>query len=130
MQEHRLILTLGTNIGSPSPLELALKELRKSVILLKISSMMQTEPIDFPHSSPPFLNLVAIASTSLSYGAVLHDCKRIEILCGRTSIQRQTSPDIIPLDLDIVLWDNEICKPRDLDRPYFIEGLSYLLSPL
>lgn len=128
MPSHCLILTLGTNTGSPLCLSYALYELKQSVTIAKLSQTMRTDAVDFPYTSPPFHNIVLIASTSLSYEAMLYECKRIELLCGRTPAQRASRPDVVPLDLDIVLWDNRLCKPRDLSRPYLIEGLRQIFS--
>ncbi|MDO4706927.1 MAG: 2-amino-4-hydroxy-6-hydroxymethyldihydropteridine diphosphokinase [Porphyromonadaceae bacterium] len=121
--QHRLILTLGTNTGSSLPLDIALSELKQSIVPLGVSPTMQTKPIDFPYPSRPFHNIILVGITSLCYEALCHECKRIEVLSGRTLEQREVSPELIPLDLDIVIWDGKVCKPKDLYRPYVFEGL-------
>lgn len=126
MRTHQLIITLGSNTGSASPLDLALSELRQSLTISSLSPLMQTEAVDFAYPSPPFLNRLIVASTTLSYEAMLCECKRIEQLCGRSEQQRATTPQIIPLDLDIIVWGSTICKPQDLSRPYVLQGLASL----
>lgn len=126
MHPHRLILTLGTNTGSTTPIEMALTELSSSISILASSPTMRTPPIDFPYPSPDFLNKLLIASTTLSYEAMRCECKRIEALTGRTAMQRKAHPEVIPLDLDIIAWDGRLCKPRDFHRPYVLEGLVHL----
>jgi len=34
------------------------------------------------------------------------------------------------VDIDLITWDREILKPRDITRPYLIEGLRELGEPL
>lgn len=126
MHPHRLILTLGTNTGSTTSIEIAIAELSSSISILASSPTMRTPPVDFPYPSPDFLDKLLIASTTLSYEAMRCECKRIEALTGRTAIQRKCNPEVIPLDLDIIVWDGTLCKPGDLRRPYVLEGLLHL----
>ena len=56
--------------------------------------------------------------------------KALECHTGRTPEQRKAHPEAIPVDIDLITWDREILKPRDVTRPYLIEGLLELGEPL
>ena len=56
--------------------------------------------------------------------------KALERRTGRTPEQRKRHPEAIPVDIDLITWDLEILKPRDITRPYLIEGLRDLGEPL
>ena len=48
----------------------------------------------------------------------------IEKTCGRTSLSKQTG--IIPLDIDLLMIDNTVLKPEDMQKHYVrqvLEGL-------
>lgn len=128
MPSHRVLITLGCNTGTEHYLTYALSELRASISILQMSTVMQTPPVDFPYSSRDFLNVVLYASTTLSREALYYECKRIEVKCGRTKNSRLEHPELIPLDLDIVVWDNVICKFKDLYRPYVLQGMQQMLK--
>ena len=50
--------------------------------------------------------------------------KEIETQQGRTSLSKQTG--IIPIDIDIVVWNDEVMRPRDLQHEYMQKGLRML----
>ena len=56
--------------------------------------------------------------------------KALERRTGRTPEQRKKHPEAIPVDIDLITWDRETLKPRDITRPYLIEGLRELGEPL
>ena len=58
------------------------------------------------------------------------ELKALECRTGRTSEQRKTHPEAIPVDIDLVTWDRMVLKPQDVTRPYLIEGLLELGEPL
>lgn len=127
MVEHIALITLGCNTGRKETLEFALRELRQVLTIRSISSMMQTTPVDFAYPSPDFLNIVFFASTTLSFEAIYYECKCIEQRCGRSQESKLKTPEVVPLDIDIVAWDNYIYKPRDLYRTYVLDGLRSML---
>ena len=43
--------------------------------------------------------------------------KALERRTGRTPEQRKKHPEAIPVDIDLITWDREILKPRDITRP-------------
>ena len=64
--------------------------------------------------------------------------KAIEHICGYLSkcdissvygrTQVDTLEGIIPIDLDLVIWNQHIKRPKDFERHYFNQGYRELLS--
>ncbi|MDE7145874.1 MAG: hypothetical protein K2O30_06970 [Duncaniella sp.] len=42
--------------------------------------------------------------------------------------QGATFEGIIPIDLDLVIWDSRIMRPKDFERHYFNQGYRELLA--
>ena len=47
-----------------------------------------------------------------------------ETSCGRTSLSKQTG--IIPLDIDLLMIDNTVLKPEDMQKHYVRQALEGL----
>lgn len=43
-----------------------------------------------------------------------------ENVCGRTPASKQTGE--IPMDIDIIIWNDEIIRPNDYEHEYFKIG--------
>ncbi len=68
----------------------------------------------------PYLNAVAIASTDSPPEAITAKLKQWEKECGRTPSSK--SVGIIPMDLDLIIWNGTILRPREFNRAYFSRG--------
>ena len=54
--------------------------------------------------------------------------KQWEIECGRTAVSKQQG--VIPIDLDIVVWNGEVIRATDYSRDYVSKGVAQLLHRL
>lgn len=120
---HRLIITLGSNYNRQANIRYAIGVLADLVPIVDRSEPVMTEPIDFPYNADLFANIVLLCQTEGSQAEVLEILHRLERDCGRTSESRATHPERIDLDADLIAWDGEVLKPRDLSRPYLHDGL-------
>lgn len=112
------IVALGSNQGnSKEILREAIERLRPlSAEPLKVSSFWETEPVDCPSGSPPFLNAVAIMTlVADSPEALLTVLKQLEEDFGR---QRSVPHAPRPLDLDLIAFGNETRSGPDLIVPH------------
>ena len=68
-EKEMIYLSLGSNLGDrEAHLRKALEKLhKKGILLVRESSMYETEPVDVP-DQPDFLNLVCQVETSLEPG--------------------------------------------------------------
>lgn len=127
METHRFILTLGSNHQSEKHLPEALTALQAHPGLsLRHSSPISGPALDMPPTAHPFTDIVAVGETALPLEALYTLLKGLERTAGRTPELRHSQPTCIPLDLDLVLWDQLVLKPKDLSRPYVEVGLREL----
>lgn len=129
MTSHRIYLSLGSNVGDRAAnLERAVAALEGAgVRVRRVSSLYQTEPMDFP-AQHWFLNCVVEAETRLLPLQLLHALRRIEArLGGRKLVARGPRR----IDLDILLYGNATIRMRDLEVPHpRMQGRTFVLAPL
>jgi len=115
--QHRVFIGLGANLKNP------LEQLRqaKSAIaqlpqtsILSVSSVYQTKPIG-PQDQPDFLNAVLCIATEFSPQQLLAALQKIEQKQGRQRIQHWGPRT---LDLDILLFDDQVIDQPDLKIPH------------
>lgn len=81
-------------------------------------------PAEGCSSSTPYANALILASLDENYDILREKFKQWEIDYGRTHQLKQQG--IIPLDIDIIMWDNTILKERDMQMNYMKTGLKIL----
>jgi len=124
----RYFLSLGSNIGDREKnLSRALFALEKEgVEILKISSLYETQPVDFP-SQPWFYNQLVEVRTKANPESLLGVVKKIEQKMGRKSRQK-TRPRII--DIDIILAEGTVIQKKELKIPHpRMEKRNFVLLP-
>ena len=77
-----------------------------------------------PEDAKAFLNLIALFETELDRETLEAKLKKLEIKLGRDHDDDEEG--IIPMDLDIIEWNDEVYKPQDMVRPYVVAGLEEL----
>ena len=77
-----------------------------------------------PEDAKAFLNLIALFETDLDRETLEAQLKKLEAMLGRDHDEDEEG--IIPMDLDIIEWNDEVYKPRDMVRPYVVAGLDEL----
>lgn len=69
-----------------------------------------------------YLNLVARGDSDMTAAQAIAAGKAFEAECGRTPQSKRRGS--IEMDVDIISAGEEILRPAELSRPYFIEGIS------
>lgn len=120
-----VVLSLGSNCGD-----------RKAHVtggiqwLSKILSNFRVSPIyatpDCLGSQKEYMNAVAAGETSLSQEEIDNLCKEYEISCGRDAESRKSN--LVPIDIDLVIYGSDILRPRDFARDFFQIGFRSLSS--
>jgi 2-amino-4-hydroxy-6-hydroxymethyldihydropteridine diphosphokinase len=122
-------IALGTNVGDREHnLREALRLLAEAdVRILKISSIYETEPVDYLEQAW-FLNAALEAQTDLSALDLLHSLRAIESAMGSKKPFAK-GPRLI--DLDILLYGNDTIATPELQVPHpRMSERRFVLAPL
>jgi 2-amino-4-hydroxy-6-hydroxymethyldihydropteridine diphosphokinase len=121
-------IALGSNLGDREAcLRAALAALRPLVTSLRFSSFHDTAPVGVGEQ-PTFLNAVAVGETSLPARALLAALLDIEQQFGR---ERPYPGAPRTLDLDLILYDDEIIDSSELIVPHpRFRQRRFVLEPL
>jgi len=123
---------LGGNLGDRAgTLRRAVRALaeRDGVTVTKRSAVYETEPVG--PAQPRFLNAAVEVSTTLAPRELLAACLDIEAGLGRARREGQPKDGPRPIDLDILLYGNEIVAEPDLIVPHpRLHVRSFALAPL
>ena len=79
---------------------------------------MWTDPIGMPNSAK-FLNVVGVGYCRVGEEGVQHALKDIERRCGR--IRPSGKLGVIPLDADLLFYDDHFCHEKDWERDYILK---------
>ena len=122
-----IYLGLGSNLGEREEnLFKALDYLAQRMMMGKKSSVYDTDPVGNTNQ-PRFLNMVCQAFTRLAPEGLLALVKGIESKMGRTG----TSNNPRPIDIDILLYDEQTVETPDLVIPHpRMTERAFVLVPL
>jgi 2-amino-4-hydroxy-6-hydroxymethyldihydropteridine diphosphokinase len=101
----------------------AQRDLKKHFPTIRFSEEMETEAIGSRFLSP-FSNQVASFETTLSSEEVRAILKQIERDLGR--LPEEKPQGVIRIDIDLLMYDDCVLKPADLERDFVKEGLKSL----
>jgi 2-amino-4-hydroxy-6-hydroxymethyldihydropteridine diphosphokinase len=109
-----VLIALGSNLGDRAlSLRRAICQLRIVMHVVRVSSFIETDPVDAP--PPKYLNAVVAGYTDLSPAAVLDALHAIESSLGRRRSTRN-APRVI--DLDLILHSANLVRTRTLTLPH------------
>jgi 2-amino-4-hydroxy-6-hydroxymethyldihydropteridine diphosphokinase len=126
-------VALGSNLGDRGAhLAYAREQLTILLTDLRVSSVIETQPVDVTDAQPPFLNAVAVGSTILSATDLLTALQAIEYARGRERGYRHAART---LDLDLILFGDRVIDepgvqvphPRWRERGFVLEPLAELM---
>lgn len=121
------VLSLGSNSpDKEQQMRNAVKQMKHLFNSVAISDFYEVPA--FNGKDAPYLNAVMVVSTAMSINDVNSLLKRWEVKCGRTPESKQKG--IVPIDLDIVMWNSEVIRPVDYSRSYVSIGIAQLLAEL
>lgn len=118
---NRAIISLGSNVTDKESV------LRRAVALLDSKIIESTQPYIDPvdnQPSAPYLNIVTAIETEKDHDTLRAFFKELERKAGRTESDK--SLGLVPLDIDIVVFNGKIMRPADFDREYFKHGYRLL----
>ncbi len=128
----RVYLGLGTNLGDKqAQLHRAVNEIEKRIgRIVALSSFYETAPWGF-QSDHSFLNAAIEIETTLSPLDLLHATQTIEFGLGRTAKSSAGIYQDRPIDIDILLYGNDVYHDSELQIPHpLMEQRAFVLLPL
>ncbi len=117
---HHVLLSLGTNTHARFNLKCAMQLLELHFQNVRFTSVVKSNPYGTQYNRP-FLNTLAFFHTSLKQEELAFQLKNMEQKMGRKPEDKSNGKIII--DIDLIMWDNEIVKPEDFKRSYVRELL-------
>lgn len=125
------VVALGSNLGDRlAKLQAAVDALEDTpdVWLSAVSSVYETEPVDAPEGSGPFLNAVVLLETTLPPALLLDRAQAIETAYGRRPGGLANAPR--PLDVDLVVVGERAMSEERLVLPHpRAAGRAFVLAP-
>ncbi|WP_455621474.1 2-amino-4-hydroxy-6-hydroxymethyldihydropteridine diphosphokinase [Parabacteroides sp.] len=124
-KRNRVLLCLGSNWDKEKNMERAAEMLRAHFVFIRFSQPVYTEPIDCSLSTT-FLNRVAVLYSEESPARIKDVLKDIECRIGRKPEDKSCGR--VPIDIDLLQWNDQILKAEDLTREYVLDGICSLLA--
>ncbi|MCX5697287.1 MAG: 2-amino-4-hydroxy-6-hydroxymethyldihydropteridine diphosphokinase [Candidatus Omnitrophica bacterium] len=124
-------LSIGSNLGDRHQnIKSAIKKIKslKGTHILKISRIIETEPVGGPAGQKRFLNACLKIDTKFSPRSLLHKLEIIERQLGRKNTVRWGART---MDLDILFYGNKVIRQKDLTIPHKrLFKRDFVLEPL
>ena len=127
---RRVVLALGANLGDrAASLQGAVDAIADTpdVWVTGVSPVYESEPVDAPEGSPPFLNAVVLADTTLSAARLMDRALAVEDAFERVRDEVPNAPRTLDVDL-IVVGDRrsnedwlKLPHPRAAERSFVLK---------
>lgn len=109
-------IALGSNLGNREQhLQHAVHELRTCLSDVRVSSFINTTPVDVHEPQPDYLNAVVVGRTTMNARDLLNTLLAIEHSHSR---ERATPKAARTLDLDLILYGDETIREPGLEVPH------------
>ena len=121
---NKIIVGIGSNtVDAKERVEECCNWLSEISIESRFSSVYETEAVG-TLPQPNYHNCVGVLCTSQPFEELKQKFKDMEREAGRLPEHKREGKVII--DIDIVVWNNEIIRPTDLARSYMTIGMEEL----
>ena len=118
---NSIVLSIGSNsVDREGQMKNCIEWLKKILHKMELSSIYNSKASNGVDAD--YLNAVVKGFCDENYNTISSMLKQYETVCGRTPSSK--SEGVIPLDIDIVIWDDEIVRARDYAQSYFQKGWS------
>lgn len=126
-KSSNVILSLGSNCGDRWQMVSNAKEWIANENGLSMTS--QTEIYETPALQgvgEPYMNAVVECECYCSFDELNARLKAYEMSCGRDTQCRERG--MVPIDIDIVVWDDVIVRRKDFNCDFFKKGYDVIKS--
>lgn len=123
---NQILISLGSNMPcGKGNMESAIKKIRAKATFARFSSIYDTDPIG-KHKHARYKNCVGQIHSTEPFEYWHSFFKSLEVEMGRNELLRAQGD--VPLDIDIVIWNEDVIRPRDLMADYLKEGLQEIAT--
>ena len=121
---NRAVICLGSNIPNRAEMiRLAISKVEAEYPSgIAVSHIYETPAID--GVSPSYSNAVMMFDSPCDYEQTQLQLKCIEREMGRTAQSKATG--IVEIDLDVVMFNGTVMRPKDFNRNYFQIGYNHI----
>ncbi len=121
MLKHKFIICLGSNTAdSAEKIADACCEI-SAIVDDFIKSSTYSMP-SFTGKGADYNNCVISGHTDKSLDEFTAFTKQLEQRLGRTAESKEAGE--MPLDVDIMMWGEQVIRPHEFARPYFMQGFN------
>ena len=121
---NNVILSLGSNShDSNEQMRRCIHWLQNTLQVTAKSTVYRTAATNGKDAD--YTNAVVAVGTSMPIDQLNGLMKQYERECGRTP--QSKSLGSIPIDIDVVIFNNQVIRPKDFAQPYFTIGYQQLL---
>lgn len=114
---HQIVICLGSNLPDRADRVLAAAEHFESLLLPNVHRSQILVSDDFTGIGAPYANMVLRGLCRHSLEAMIAEASRYETAGGRTPNSK--ADGVMPIDVDIVIYNGHILKPQQYRRAYF-----------
>lgn len=125
--DYPIPCTIGVGSNTPdreARLNRAIEHVKHFLIKCSVSSIYESDAIN--GKDAPYLNAVIHGLSPVNSTALIKFLKDWEIEEGRR--QDEVMNGQVSIDLDLVIFDSRILRPKDFERHYFNIGYRELLA--
>ncbi len=120
---NKVLLSIGTNTDREVNLAHCHELLNNIFDEIHYSQTSITEPYGHKYKND-FLNQLAIAYSEKDKDSIYQLLKDTEKKMGRKTTDKDTG--VVVIDIDLVIWNEEVLKPSDISRSYIADLLPTL----
>lgn len=116
---NKVAFSLGSNSDDcHSQMKRCINWLKEHLRDVTVSLIYETPAVNGKDGN--YLNAVAVGYTEEAYETLFCEMKDYEVKCGRTPESKRNGS--IPIDIDIVVWNDCVLREKDYNRSYFQIG--------
>ena len=123
---YQAVISIGSNCGDKREnVYSALKWIASSDKMSLCASSEIYETPEIHGRDVIYMNAVASLSTEMELDELITLFKAYELSSGRDLLCRLE--DRVPIDIDVVTWNDEIIRPKDFESSFFTIGLKDIM---
>lgn len=122
---NKALISIGTNVDREANLALCHELLNGIFPEVTYSNTSITTPYGNT-CKDDFLNQLAFVYTSDAKEEIQKQLKSVEKRIGRTATDKVNGK--VKIDIDLVIWNEEVLKPEDMERSYIADLLPSLID--